>query len=123
ITKFQSQFGEKGAFRLISSDEMNDPEVNPEEGLFSHTDDYIKLTEVARKYAEIHESKLNSKEHYQGLLEISKTDPEIIPLFVKTPDGNLRIIPSHSAEMQITEGSKLVYLGKQITKEINKEET
>ena len=123
IAKFQSQFGEKGAFRLISSDEMNDPEVNPAEGLFSHTDDYIKLTEVARKFAEIHESKLNSKEHYQGLLEISKTDPEIIPLFVKTPDGNLRIIPSHSAEMQIAEGSKLVYLGKKITKEINKEET
>ncbi|MFD2517342.1 cation:proton antiporter [Salinimicrobium flavum] len=123
IAKFQKQFGEKGAFRLISSDEMNDPEVNPAEGLFSHTDDYIKLSEVARKYAEIHESRLNSKEHYQGLLEISKTDPEIIPLFVKTPDGSLRIIPSHSAEVEIPDGSKLVYLGKKITKEINKGET
>ncbi|NJW53805.1 cation:proton antiporter [Salinimicrobium oceani] len=123
INKFQKQFGEKGAFRLISSDEMNDPEVNPSEGLFSHTDDYIKLTEVARKFADIHETRLNSKEHYQGLLEISKSDAEIIPLFVKSPDGNLRIIPSHSAEVQISEGSKLVYLGKKITKEINREET
>lgn len=117
ITKFSRQFGEKGAFRVISSDEMNNPETNPEEGLFSHTDDYIKLTEVSRRHPTIHEVVLNSRKHYEGLIEISKTDPEIIPIFVKSEDGDLKIIPSHSSEVDIQEGYKLVYLGKQIQKE------
>lgn len=116
ITKFRKQFGEKGSFRLISADEMNDPEKNPTEGLFSHTDDYIKLAEVSRKYPKIHEILLNSKDHYEGLLEISKTDPDIIPLFVKSEDGDLTIIPSHSSEVEIGEGSQLVYLGKKMKK-------
>jgi NhaP-type Na+/H+ or K+/H+ antiporter len=122
IVKFRKQFGEKGSFRLISSDEMNDPEQNPTEGLFSHTDDYIKLAEVSRKFPKIHEILLNSREHYEGLLEISKTDPSIIPLFVKTDDGELEIIPSHSSEVEIEEGYFLVYLGKKIKKEEDENE-
>lgn len=122
ITKFTNQFGEKGSFRLISSDEMSDPETNPTEGLFSHTDDYIKLTEVARKYPTIHEVVLNSRAHYEGLIEISKTDSEIIPLFVKTASGALEIIPSHSSEVEIGSDYHLVYLGKKIQKEEEQEE-
>ncbi len=122
ISKFTSQYGEKGSFRLISSDEMSDPETNPAEGLFSHTDDYIKLTEVARNYPTIHEIVLNSRAHYEGLIEISKTDPDIIPLFVKTDTGELKIIPSHSAEVEISSGYLLVYLGKKIQKEEEEQE-
>ena len=122
INRFRKEFGEKGSFRLISPDEMNDPENNPTEGLFSHTDDYIKLTEVSRRYPKIHELELNSREHYEGLVEISKTDPEIIPLFVKTDEGELEIIPSHSSEVEIGEGYFLVYLGKKIKKEEKEEE-
>lgn len=117
IKKFTKQFGDRGSFRVISSEEMNDPEKNPSEGLFSPTDDYIKLMEVARKYPAIHEIFLNSRSHYNGLIEISKTDPDIIPLFVKTTEGNLEIIPSHSSEVVINEGYQLVYLGKKIQKE------
>lgn len=117
IAKFSKQFGENGSFRVISSDEMNNPETNPSEGLFSHTDDYIKLSEVSRKYPTIHEVTLNSRAHYEGLIEISKTDPDIIPLFVKSDTGELVIIPSHSSEVEINENYKLVYMGKQIQKE------
>jgi len=122
ISKFKKQFGEKGSFRVISSDEMSNPEDSPAEGLFSHTDDFIKLTEISRKHPKIHEIILNSKEHYDGLIEISKTDPDIIPLFVKEKDNNLTIIPSHSSEVEINEGSQLVYLGKKIQREEKKEE-
>ncbi|GHA38662.1 sodium/hydrogen antiporter [Salinimicrobium marinum] len=117
INKFSKQFGENGAFRVVSSDEMNNPEKNPPEGLFSHTDDYIKLAEVSRSYPTIHEVKLNSQSHYGGLIEISKTDPDIIPLFVKTLSGDFKIIPSNSSEVVIEEGYQLVYLGKKIQKE------
>ncbi|MCM8569665.1 cation:proton antiporter [Gramella jeungdoensis] len=114
IEKFRKHFGENGSFRVVSPDEMYDPENNPKEGLFSQTDDYIKLTNLARKYPSIHEIQLNSKEHYEGLIEISKTDPDIIPLFVKNNEGELSIIPSNSIDVEIEEGYMMVYLGKQM---------
>ncbi len=113
INKFKKQFGEHGSFRLVSSDEMNDPENNPKEGLFSHTDDYMKLMETTRKYPAIHEIELNGVKHYQGLIEITNTDEEIIPLFLKDGKGDLKIISSYSTGFNdIQEGFKLVYLGK-----------
>ncbi|NNK10373.1 MAG: sodium:proton antiporter [Flavobacteriaceae bacterium] len=113
IDKFRKQFGENGSFRLVDTDEMNDPENNPAEGLFSHTDDFIKLTEAARKFPAIHEIDLNDQEHYEGLIEITKADDHIIPVFLKDPDGNIEIISSFSKGFtDIGEGFKLVYLGK-----------
>ncbi|MFD2587428.1 cation:proton antiporter [Croceitalea marina] len=113
IDKFKKQFGENGAFRIVNTDEMNDPENNPEEGLFSHTDDFIKLTDAARKYPSINEIELKDQEHYNGLIEITKADNDIIPLFLKTPQNDLKIISAFSKEFtDIKEGYKLVYLGK-----------
>lgn len=113
MKKFQKQFGENGAFRLVNADEMNDPENNPKEGLFSHTDDFIKITEAARKYPAIHEIELKDDEHYHALIEITKADKDIVPLFLKTPDGDLQIISSYSKEFtDITDGYHLAYLGK-----------
>ncbi|MDQ7916494.1 sodium:proton antiporter [Mesonia sp. MT50] len=128
IKRFQKHFGENGSFRVVSADEMGDPESNPNEALFSHTDDYIRLSEVARKFPEIKEIELNSKEHYEGLIEISKTDHEVIPLFVKNKEGDLSIISTNSEEVEIEEGFQLVYLGKTFevqnhTKKTNLEET
>ncbi|MET7028709.1 cation:proton antiporter [Sediminicola luteus] len=115
IKKFKDQFGENGSFRLVTGDEMNDPENNPKEGLFSHTDDFIKLMEASRKYPSIHEIELKDKEHYEGLIEITKSDKNMVPIFLKTTSGDLKIIPSFSKEFEdIAEGSKLVYLGKML---------
>ncbi len=125
IEKFKKQFGENGAFRLVNSDEMNDPENNPKEGLFSHTDDYIKMTEAARRYPAMHEIEIKDQEHYEGLIEMIKAEKETIPILLKTPEGDLKIISSYSTDFHdITEGSKLVYLGKTIAveKSINEEE-
>ncbi|MBT8184491.1 MAG: cation:proton antiporter [Eudoraea sp.] len=113
INKFRKQFGENGAFRLVNADEMNDPQNNPKEGLFSHTDDFIKITEAARKYPAIHEIELRDNQHYEGLIEITKADKDIVPLFLKNPEGKLEIITSFSKGFtDISEGYKLAYLGK-----------
>jgi len=113
VNKFGKQFGENGSFRLVNADEMNDPENNPKEGLFSHTDDFIKLTEAARKYPAMHEIELKDQEHYEGLIEITKADENIVPVFLKTPEGDLHIISSFSTEFNnIQEGYRLVCLGK-----------
>jgi NhaP-type Na+/H+ or K+/H+ antiporter len=118
IENFQKQLGEKGTYRVISSDEMKNPENNPKEGLFSHTDDYIKLVNLTRRYPNIHEIDLNSINHYSGLIEISKTDPEIIPIFVKRSEtGELDIIPSDSNNIDVEKDDKLIYIGKEMKKE------
>lgn len=113
IDKFTKEFGEHGSFRLVTGDEMNDPNNNPKEGLFSHTDDFIKLTETVRQYPTIQEIDLKSTEHYNSLIEITKADTDIIPIFLKAPDGDLKIISSFSTQFEdITDEFKLVYLGK-----------
>ncbi|MEM6515342.1 MAG: sodium:proton antiporter [Bacteroidota bacterium] len=113
INKFSEQFGENGAFRLITPGEMNNPEDNPKEGLFSHTNDYINLTEVTRKFPSIQEIEIRDKEHYDGLIEITKEDKDMIPLFLKDNESELHIISSYSTDFEnIKSKWKLVYLGK-----------
>lgn len=115
IEKFSEQFGENGTFRLISADEMDNPEKSPKEGLFSQTDDFISLTEVARKFPEIHEMEIKDRAHYETLIELTNKDADIIPLLVKDKKGVLEIISSHNkAISKIERGYKLVYLGKSI---------
>lgn len=114
INKFSEQFGENGSFRLITPEEMNNPDKNPKEGLFSHSDDFIKLTEVARKYPKIHEMEIDSKAHYHSVIDITKNDDDIVPLFIKRKSGFLDIIPAFNKEIKLDNDSKLVYLGKKI---------
>ncbi|GAA3585790.1 sodium:proton antiporter [Snuella lapsa] len=117
IDKFEEQFGENGSFRLITVDEINESEDGPEEGLFSQTDDYTSLTEVARKHPEIHEIELNSRDHYESLIEITNKDTDIIPLLVKDKRGVFEIISSQNKAIdKIEKGYQLVYLGKPFDK-------
>tara|TARA_R110002033_G_scaffold50094_4_gene97069 strand:- start:11390 stop:13240 length:1851 start_codon:yes stop_codon:yes gene_type:complete len=113
ISKFRKQFGENGSFRLVTPDEMNNPEDNPSEGLFSQTDDFIQLSEVTRKYPSIQEIPLEDKAHYLSLIDITNKNEDMIPLFLKDEDGELNIISSNNTNIdKIGEDYKLVYLGK-----------
>ncbi len=118
IDKFQKQFGENGAFRLVNTEEVNNPDVNPKEGLFSHTDDFIKLMDTVRKYPAIHEIDLKDKAHYDSLIDITQQENDIIPVFTKSPNGSIEIIPANSKDFEPKgEGFKLVYLGKRFSTE------
>jgi NhaP-type Na+/H+ or K+/H+ antiporter len=113
INKFSKQFGENGSFRLVTVSEMNDPQNNPKEGLFSHTDDYITLAEVTRKYPSIQEIEIDDKAHFESLIEITNKNKDMIPLFLKDNEGEMHIISSYNKEVdRISKGYKLVYLGK-----------
>jgi NhaP-type Na+/H+ or K+/H+ antiporter len=123
IKKFSKQFGENGSFRLVTSEEMQDENNNPKEGMFSQTDDYNRLATVTNNYPSIQEIKLNDKQHYLDLIKLSKEDNDIIPLFLKDNEGDLSIIPSDSESIEtIEEGYQLVYLGKPFDVEVVNEE-
>ena len=113
IDKFGKQFGENGAFRLISPEEMESGQNIPKEGLFSSTDDFNSLTEVANKYPSINEIQLSGRAHYDKLIDKTNSDKNIIPLFLKDLEGELHIISSQSEQIaNIEKGWRLVYLGK-----------
>jgi NhaP-type Na+/H+ or K+/H+ antiporter len=113
LERFSDRFGENGAYRLVHSNEINNPNKNSDAGLFSATDDYVNMMEVARYHGKIHEITIRSQDHFKGLIEITKTDNDIIPLFVRK-DNKIDIIPSMALNLEIEEGSVLAYLGKQI---------
>ncbi|MGB6267472.1 MAG: NAD-binding protein, partial [Olleya sp.] len=122
INKFSQQFGENGSFRLVSSEEMGDENNNPQEGLFSHKDDYNALTEVTSKYPTIQEIELIDTAHLLDLINITNKDKDIVPLFIKDDEGELHIISSYNTGINnVEEGYALVYLGKPL--DVETEET
>ena len=112
IEKFKTQFGENGSFRIIDGDELNDPDIGEKPGIFSHTDDFVRMMDAARKNASIHEIDLRSASHFRKVYRQAKNKEDIVPLFLKSPDGQLHIIPAFAQSTgEIKEGYKLVYMG------------
>ena len=115
IEKFKDDFGENGSFRLITEEEKNDPNNNPKEGLFSHTDDFALLTKTTQDYPAINEIEVIDEGHFNKLIKQTKKDKNTIPLFLKNKKGELTIISSISLESEkVDKGFFLIYLGKPI---------
>lgn len=113
IEKFKDQFGENGSFRLGDADEINDPENSSRASLFSHTHDFTRIMDAVRQNPAVHELDLRSPQHFKKWFKQATEDADIVPIFIKSPDGQLHIIPAFSAQTgQIKEGYKLVYMGK-----------
>jgi len=125
INRFKGEFGENGAFRLITPEELNDPNYEPKQSIFIQRDDFISLTETTRRYPAIHEIEITDKKHYENLIDLSGRDYDIIPLFLKDESDELHIITNIDKDDEaFTEGWKLVYLGKPYDVEkIQKEKT
>ncbi|NRA91071.1 MAG: sodium:proton antiporter [Psychroserpens sp.] len=118
IERFGKDFGEHGSFRLISSDELNGAQATPDEGLFSHYDDYVRITDVTRKYPSINELDIEDSDHFETLINISTKDDNVVPLFVKTKEGDLEIMSSKKSIDSIKDPYQFVYLGKAIDVEV-----
>ncbi len=112
IEKFQEEFGENGAFRIVGTEEINNPDNPDNNKLFSTTDDFVRFLEAVRMNPAIREIALKNSKHYKELSEKAKNSAGIVPLFIKSPEGELHIIPTFFRESgTITEGYKLVYMG------------
>ncbi|MCF6308360.1 MAG: cation:proton antiporter [Flavobacteriaceae bacterium] len=115
IARFKEQFGENGAFRLISNEEKLDTSDNPKEGLFSQIDDFTSLSKVVQENPKIHEEKINNQQHYQELIAEISNNESIIPLFIKSRRGEINILPASNNEIEkIDNEDYLVYVGKSL---------
>ena len=115
IKRFKTQYGENGYFKVRTNGESveNDDlfEIS-----FPINKDFISLSNIAKLHPYIREKKLKNSKDYNELLQHAIDDENIAPLFVKLKSGRLEVITSNSKDREITEGMKLVYLGKSIEK-------
>ncbi|PPK84647.1 sodium/proton antiporter (CPA1 family) [Neolewinella xylanilytica] len=113
IRRYEDIFGERGAFRLITAEEMKSRGATEDSAhIFSHADDFINLSEAHREAAKIHEHELYSQRELLDLLVIAREEKYSIPLFIKSPDGQLNPIPYDVESIDVDSGNySLVYLG------------
>ncbi|WP_116128108.1 cation:proton antiporter [Lewinella sp. IMCC34183] len=113
INRYEDIFGERGAYRLISAEEMKSAgKTQDEEHIFSHNDDFINFSEAHREASVIHERELYSQRELLDLLLMAGEEKYSIPLFIKSPDGSLQVVPYDAESLDVDDGGyQLVYLG------------
>lgn len=112
INRYKDIFGEKGAYRLITADELKKRHEVSEEHIFSYTDDYINMSDANRESPTIHEREIYSQLDYADLLARIHAEKSSIPLFLMYPDGLLHALPQKAEMVDVSAGGfKLVYLG------------
>ncbi|MCG8326667.1 MAG: cation:proton antiporter [Chitinophagales bacterium] len=115
MRRYQKIFGENGAFRLITPDELKTNTTDlPPQGIFSLHDDFLNLNEIARDYPQIHEIEIKTVATLKHLIQHIAKQNNSAPLFVKTNSGPIEIIPHDLSSLKVEEGFKLVYLGEEI---------
>ena len=114
INKFRKDFGEKGAYRLTSTEEINDPNITNPEGVFGANYDFFNFNEIVREYPDIHELAISSPEFYKEFIEELYNEPKSIPLFIKKPTGKIIIMPGDPFKIEISDVDRLIYMGKKL---------
>ena len=112
IDKFKNQFGENGAYRLPTAEELDACDGQNEE-LFSHISDFISLTDAIEEDPTIYESKVETISDYESIVKNQDINP--IPLFIKYPNNKLDIISNTDSDLEkLQKGTTLVYLKREL---------
>ena len=114
LEKYNHIFGEYGSFRIVSTDEMKEGNINPSKNLLTHKDDFINLSEVVRDFPLVNEVIVNSNEEYHKLLDEINEELHAIPMFLKDNKDEIHIISALEASFKIEKGNILIYIGKTI---------
>ncbi|MFK8163045.1 MAG: cation:proton antiporter [Lewinella sp.] len=112
LNRYEKIFGERGAYRLITVDELKDSEKADDKSIFSHTEDFINLSESNRESSSIYEIPFSSTEELGRWLEQAKKDITVAPIFIKNPEGSLDTIPKDVNTLEMISGNYfLICLG------------
>lgn len=112
LKRYGDIFGELGAYRLITSDELKERQKVDNEHVFSYTDDFINISEAHRESATVYEKEIRTQEEFRDLMSFLQAEKYIVPLFIKYPDGTLNAVPKNAVSLEIKEaGHFLVCMG------------
>ncbi|MBG7630596.1 MAG: sodium:proton antiporter [Bacteroidetes bacterium] len=114
LEKFSPIFGENGAFRVISTEELLEGNADSIKNLFTHKDDFLNLSEIVRDFPLVNEVIVSSHKHYLELMDEINEERQASPMFLKDSEGVIHIISSLKDDFKIENGSVLIYLGKTI---------
>lgn len=114
LSSLSETFGEHGAFRLASAEEVKNQNFEDKEEFFTPQDDYINLSEAVRDYPEIYEISLKNDEDLESKLEKLHSQLETVPLFIKTKDKNIYLLSEFEKKGLSAEKAKLVYVGNKV---------
>ncbi|TDQ25815.1 cation:proton antiporter [Tenacibaculum caenipelagi] len=115
ISNFSSIFGEQGAYRLATSQEVITKDYEDEDHLFTIEDDYINIMEAVREFPEVHETPVNSTQEYKDKIEKIHNEIKSIPILVKNTNTNeILLISEFEHDVKKIEGWVIVYLGKNL---------
>lgn len=114
LEKFSPIFGEKGAFRVISTEELLKGNTDNIKNLFTNKDDFLNLSEIVRDFPLVNEVIVSSRKHYVELMDEINEERQASPMFLKDNDGVIHIISSLEEDFNIEKGNVLIYLGKTI---------
>ena len=114
LKNLATTFGEHGAFRLVSSDEVKSQNFEDKNQFFTPKDDYIDLSEAVRDFPNLYEIPIHSDKNYKETLEKLHMQLKSIPLFVKTADNNIYILSEFKSKKFPKKDAVLVYVGQKI---------
>ena len=114
ISNFSNTFGEQGAYRLASSQEIITKEYENKSQLFTIKDDYLNLMDTVREFPEIHETPVNSIEEYKKKINEIYAELKSIPILMKNKNNEILLISEFEKKVTTIENWKLVYLGKEL---------
>ncbi len=113
LKTFKEELGENGAYRPVTKKEMLNPKKKLHNGLFLGSHNFTKLAEVANNFPGISEIVIHEKKQLINIMEVVKKEQDIVPLFIRIPDGEITIITDIQEVIEnYTKNSLLAYLGK-----------
>lgn len=113
IETLTTQFGEQGAYRLITTSELKNPDKIGDNTLFSIYNDYINFSEIARDNPMIREYEYTDELSFAAAYQDINQNMYRVPLFLKEEGGKIHILTSKIdiADLSPKVGDKLIYLG------------
>jgi NhaP-type Na+/H+ or K+/H+ antiporter len=111
---YQDLFGENGAYRLVSADELENPQIMGSSALFSADADFININEIARDFPNVHEVPISNIDQLNDMLFKIDQARMSIPLFIRNDQGKLNFIPALRENLTASEKDILVYMGQDI---------
>ncbi|CAM1354572.1 Cell shape-determining protein [Tenacibaculum insulae] len=114
ISNLSAVYGEQGAYRLASSQEILTEEYENKDQLFTFKDDYLNLMDTVREFPEVHETSINSIEEYKVKINEIYAEIKAIPILVKNNNNEVILISEFEKNVKVIENWKLVYIGKEL---------
>lgn len=116
---FKENFGEKGHYRLLTSDEVVGRETQlPVEGLFSKSDDFLNLQEVARDFPFLRAIPVLNKEEFLSIMDNLHKHKNCIPIFYQLQNDSLEVVTALSHDKYNDQLKAIIYMGEEVEIEI-----